>query len=166
MAILDRLYICLDTMFEFLPHKVFHNVFLITPFPLVCQPSGLWGHLEWRWGYQYTGADYSTSSFSFANKIELPSQPSATPARPCNLCWPITFHNLFALSKGVTVQTRHLFCACGCIRYYAANLGLMIFVQEWRGREFTRVSCYHHHYLEVLQGEVIISRSCESPTQI
>ncbi len=107
---------CLNPMFEFSPHKVFHNVFFITPFPLVCQPSGLWGQLEW---HRAEGASIL--------ELIIPHRPSLLPKRSHYRHNRSPLHPVLVISAGgldfiislhsqKELQYGHFYCTCGCIR--------------------------------------------------
>lgn len=126
-------------MFEFSPYKVLHNVFFITPFPLVCQPSGLWGHLKW---HRAEGASIL--------ELIIPHRPSLLPTRSNY------HHNRPPLQPGLVISAGgldfiisaffkrsysvdktfilHMWLHQHGIMCYAANMGLMIFAKEWRGQ--------------------------------
>ncbi len=87
------------------------------------------------WECQHTGADHSTLSFTFAKNITLPLQPVAPPPYPCNLSWWTRFHNLSALSEGVTVWTfiLHMWLHQAGIMCCAANIGVNDLCAGMRG---------------------------------
>lgn len=146
---------CLNPIFEFSPHNVFHNVFFITAFPLVCQPSGLWGHLEWHIADGASTLELIGPHCSslLPKRSHYRHNRSPPPSCPCNLSWWTRFHNISALSEGVTVWTfiLHMWLNQAGIMCCAANIGVNDLCAGMRG-----VGNSHMYHVII----IITLRSC------